>query len=337
MGLLKSILALTLALLVSVVTRTEGSCSQKVPDGCICLSGQPYIMQCTCPVNSDKMTTLPAVSEIPKDVTSLLFLNCRFQSIEKVPYENLNSLHIRNSVVSTIKDNAFQDMFKLETLELSDNKLRNLTKNLFLGLDSLKTLVITGNNLELIPSDALEYLMSLEKVEFSYNSGLQLPSEIFSMNHNLKSIHIRKCGFNEIPTAVTQIPTLKELELDANSLLSLDDNAFSSLKNLNTLGLDSCAIETINDSAFDDLNQLTSLNLGHNHIKSIHRRHFEAFRDKLKYLYIESNELRTLSEDILNWDQVADVALGHNPWICNCSLHWVTETLASRHNRANVT
>ena len=337
MGFLKTILALMLALLVSVVTHTEGSCKQKVPDGCICLSGQPYIMQCTCPINSNKMTTLPAVSEIPKDVTSLLFLNCRFHAIEEVPYTNVNSLHIRNSVVTAIKDNAFNGMFKLETLDLSDNQLRNLTKELFSGLEGLKTLVITGNDLELIPSDALEYLTGLEKVEFSYNSGLQLPSKVFSKNSNLKSIQIRECGFKEIPTAVTQIPTLTELDLDANSLLSLEDNAFSSLKKLTTLGLDSCAIETIKDSAFDDLNQLTSLNLGHNHIKSIHRRHFEAFRDKLKYLYIESNELRTLSEDILNWDQVTDVALGHNPWICDCALYWVTETLASRHNRANVT
>ena len=307
MDFLKTILALTLVLLLSVVIQAEGSCDQKVPEGCICLSGQPYIMQCTCPINSNKMTTLLAESEIPSTVTSLLFLNCRFHHIDKVPYTQLNSLHIRNSVVTTIKDNAFEDMHKLETLDLSDNELRNLTKDLFLGLDYLKTLVITGNNLELIPSNALEYLISLEKVEFSYNSGLQLPSYIFSSNLHLKSIQIRKCGFNEIPAAVTQIPTLTELDLDANSLMSLSAHAFSTLKNLNTLGLDSCAIETISDYAFDDLNQLTSLNLGHNRIRSIHRRHFEAFRDKLKYLYIESNELRTLSEDILNWDQVVDV------------------------------
>ena len=337
MDFLKAILALMLVLLVSVVTQAEESCNQKVPEGCICLSGQPYIMQCTCHIHSDKMTTLPAESDIPSTVTSLLFLNCRFHDIEKVPYTQLNSLHIRNSVVTSIKDNAFEDMPKLETLELSDNKLRNLTKDMFLGLDYLKTLVITGNNLELIPSDALEYLMSLEKVDFSYNSGLQLPPNIFSSNLKLKSILIRKCGFNEIPAAVTQVTTLTELELDANSLRSLDKHAFFSLKNLNTLGLDSCAIETISDFAFDDLNQLTSLNLGHNRIRSIHRRHFEDFRDKLKYLYIESNELRTLSEDILNWDQVAEVALGHNPWICDCALHWVTEKLASRHKRANVT
>ena len=335
MDFLKTNLALTLMLLM--VTHIEGKCSQKVPDGCICLPGQPYIMQCTCPINSNKMTTLPAESDIPRNVESLLFLNCRFHSIETVPYTQLNSLHIRNSVVTTIKDNAFESMDKLETLDLSDNELRNLTKDLFLGLRFLKTLVITGNNLELIPSNALENLISLEKVEFSYNSGLQLPPDIFSTNVHLKSVQIRKCGLNEVPTAVTQTPTLTELDLDANSLLSLDDNAFSSLNNLNTLGLDSCAIETISDSAFDHLNQLRSLNLGHNRIKSIHRRHFETFRDNLKYLYIESNELRTLSEDILNWDQVAEVALGHNPWICDCALHWVTITLASRHNKANVT
>ena len=337
MECLKNIYVLTLVLIATLVARAEGKCSQDVPEECSCPSGQPEIMQCTCPINSNKLTVLPSASEIPSDVTSLLFLNCRFHSIDNVPYANLNSLHIRNSAVHEIQDGAFRDMYKLETLDLGENYLQNLTKETFLGLDFLKTLVITGNNLELIATSAFEYLISLEKVELSYNSGVQLPSEIFSKNLHLKSVEIRKCGFKEIPAAVMQVPSITDLSLDSNSLQALNDNAFSSLKNLNTLGLDSCAIETISDSAFDGLNQLAVLNLGHNHIKSLPPRYFEAFRDNLRYLYIESNELKTLSKDILNWDQVVDVALGHNPWICDCALHWVTEELASRHNKANVT
>ena len=338
MELMKGITAVATILLVCVVIRTESKCSvdsSQLAAGCGCPGQQKNILQCTC--GNSKLTELPAKELIPNDVTFLLFLNCRFLKIDEVPYTQLESLHIRNSGVDTIKDGAFKNMGKLETLDLSENRLRNLTKGLFLGLDSLNTFVATANNLEQIASDAFEHVSKLEKLELSNNNGLQLPENIFSKMSNLKTVEIRHCNLQSIPTAVTKVPTLTELDLDVNSLQSLSDGAFSSMKSLITLGLDSCALETISDGAFENLHQLKVLNLGHNHINSIHSRYFEAFRDKLEYLYIEHNELKTLSEDVLNWDQVKDAALGHNPWICDCALHWITEKLGSKHNKENVT
>ena len=338
MEISEKILTVTTLVLVTVVLQTDGGCSlesSQLPVGCRC--PQPYFLQCVCPTVENKLTWLPGKEQIPNDVTDILFLNCQFRKIVNVPYKQLESLHIRNSGIDSIQEGAFKSLGSLNSLDLSGNELRNLTKGMFLGLTALKTLVVQSNNIELIASDAFDTLPQLRKLELSKNNGLQLPVNVFSKSINLQKVEIRQCGLNIIPSAVTKVRTLTELDLDLNSLQALKDNAFFPMKNLSTLGLDSCAIHTISDKAFDGLQQLTVLNLGHNHIKSIRPRHFKAFRDKLESLYIEDNELHTLSKDVLNWDQVKAVHLGHNPWICDCALRWISTELDSKNKKENVT
>lgn len=276
-----------------------------LPAGCGCPGSDPHMLECHCPMNvSKKMTSLPAAASLPSEVTTIIFLNCRFTHIDYVPYKQVENLHIRNSGVMSIKDAAFGDLKNLAILDLSLNELRNLTKDMFWGLSMLKILVAPGNRLTQLGSNAFEYLPHLEKIELSQNSGLQLPDNIFESNPKLKTVELRKCGLNALPNAVTGLTTLVELDVDLNSLKILGRHALSRLTNLKTLGMDSCALDHIDDDAFHGLTQLDSLNLGNNHLMHAPARLFHDFRSTLRYLYLESNHLQTLSEDVLNWDQV---------------------------------
>ncbi len=79
------------------------------------------------------------------------------------------------------------------------------------------------------------------------------------------------------------------------------------------------------------------LNLGTNHITALEPEHFTPFKDSLRTLWIESNQLQTLKEELLNWGRMNVVKLGHNPWMCDCNIHWIYKLEHKHYDKENVT
>jgi len=47
----------------------------------------------------------------------------------------------------------------------------------------------------------------------------------------------------------------------------------------------------------------------------------------LRNLYLQNNRLTTLDQKTLNFDELTELNLEHNPWMCDCRLQWMTESM----------
>ncbi|XP_063712345.1 leucine-rich repeat-containing protein 57-like [Symsagittifera roscoffensis] len=110
-------------------------------------------------------------------------------------------------------------MKKLETLNVSNNKIKSLTSKVG-QLKSLKSLNITNNSIQSLP-DSLPQCKNLEVIEASYNILQSLPTGLGQLN--IQELNANRNRLSDIPAELKNCPRLKILRLEENCL-SLNDN-----------------------------------------------------------------------------------------------------------------
>ena len=141
--------------------------------------------------------------------------NVTFESLENCPLE---SLHLRHWNLVNIPDGTFSNLGKLETLDLSNNKIMGMTMR---GLHNLKNLNLTLNELSAVPR-----MCDVNNKSFvPYLENLQL-----AINHISDSLQFKREGHC--------LTSLVHLNLSFNAISILKSKAFSTLTNLSTLRLD---------------------------------------------------------------------------------------------------
>jgi Leucine-rich repeat (LRR) protein len=338
-AMLLQTVALTLLLTVPL---SQGTCT-------------PAITGCMCTVTADVTTgmmeckNISALPELPSNVDKVFCRDCKLGpdlNKENIPgsYSRIDTLWLHNSEILTVADNTFEVMDNLKHLNLESNKLTTLPSKAFTGLANMEWLELNYNLLENLPAELLSATTTtaLIKVDLSYNVNVELPADLLD-GLPITELRLEGIGLNEIPKDLLRnIKTsLTTLSLHKNTFQTLKKNSFEDVTELEFLNLDSCKIEMIEEGAFTGLSNLNRLNLGFNSLTSLDIKLFEPFHDTLKDLKIENNKIGTLDSDIINWDNIRSLLVGHNPWHCDCNLKWMKrldlENLAKVQNLENVT
>ena len=147
-------------------TNKENSCvsSLKCPKQCTCVKTS---VRC----HEAQLTEIP--EDIPREVTELILSK---NSIRKINLEALKGLKelkvldMSGNMISTIPDNTFQTLIKLETLNLVDNYIKCIGAKAFHGLVSLKYLSLTENMISQIPESSFQDLTSLTHLYLGENA-----------------------------------------------------------------------------------------------------------------------------------------------------------------------
>lgn len=92
---------------------------------------------------------------------------------------------------------------------------------------------------------------------------------------------------------------LRKLNLHANSIETIEENAFCDLIDLLELDLSKNNLSSINETNFVGLNKLTILKLSQNNIVTIHKKTFKNLI-KLKYLDLSKNALQTFNFKLIS-------------------------------------
>lgn len=295
----------------------------------------PPIDKCTCTSNAGvnilleckDVTQLP--SNLPITVTEVFCNSCQLGpkfNASSIPlrYENVVMLILFNSQISEISDGAFQNVPNVQHIDLHSNKLTTLPANLLQGLDKLVKLEVSDNLLTSVHENMFDGISTLKQLDLSKNDGLIL-SELLLKGLSLEWLSIAKMGLTTFPTnmLLEVKDSLTGLDMNHNSFKTLQTDQFKDFKYLKSLVLDSCEIESIESGAFNGLNNLESLNLGNNKLTEISTDVIKPLHDTLNELFIEGNQLTTLQEDLVEWDNIKVLQMGHNPWNCDCDLKWL--------------
>lgn len=185
---------------------------------------------------------------------------------------DLVTLDLSKNLIKVIERNSFVKLIRLARLDLSKNRISDLS---WTQLPCLRTLNLGDSYIKNIPRNAFEGSPLLELLFLNKTDINILEEGCFKGMPNLRIINLsdselpslKEGSFIDFGSLFDKNNQIEILDLGYNGIESIDKDAFKDFPNLKKLVLN---FNKINDSSF--LNQLASLeylNLEHNLISSV--------------------------------------------------------------------
>ena len=144
----------------------------------------------------------------------------------------------RNCAVITIAD-----ISDVQSLDLSDNGLAELSPGVFNGLTNLQSLNLSNVDSITLQPGALQPgvfngLTNLQELDLQYNDLTKLPPGVFDGLANLRSLDLQYNDLTKLPPGVFDgLANLRSLDLGSNRFTELPPGVFDGLVNLQSLDL----------------------------------------------------------------------------------------------------
>lgn len=254
---------------------------------------------------------------------------------------NLQSLRLTGNRITSLKDNDFLFLSKLEVLFLDKNPVRTISSLAFSGtslfllvLDSvnlthglqglptrhmklLRALSMANSNISTIPEGWTWGLPSLKSLNLDNNRISNISGTAFAgVQRHLRSLKLNNNKMTQLPVdALALLQNLKTLELRGNQITSIPNGAFNESTHLVELDLSNNYIDKIDDQAFAPLEYIEKIDLRANQLVLIEERVFDQWRDD----YMVKSEIKEAGQQ---WKK-RKIYLENNPWMCNCMLKWM--------------
>jgi len=235
-------------------------------------------LQCSCLVVHNADCTRSSLSEIPQSGFNqhLANLNASFNKITHLSQDSLRNIQ------------------ELTHLNLSYNIISSINSQAFMTLKHLKSLDLTRNYIDSIDSGTFMYNKKMEWLSLADNPTFTLPNKGFHIP-NLLVWNLSHCSIQNIYLdTFKEMGKLRQLYLNNNKIVYLNNSVFRYLKQLQTLDLCYNALQNIDARIFSRLSELRSLSLCHNNVSRIDI---------------------TLLHAVI---RIGKVDLEGNPWICDC-------------------
>lgn len=220
----------------------------------------------------------------------------------------ITELHLQDNYLTDAGIKECSLLQKLIYLDLSNNKITNISSIISLKLPDLKYLFLAFNNL------SLEEVKSKEQTQ--RGGWIIGPSEEIEVKKAelpmLETLDISYCKIKEINSArFKSFPGLIRIIATGNQIIDNKYN-FSGLEKLQELYLGQCNITTINNSKFEKLGSLKILGLEGNLITSIPKNTFLG-TSNLEHLYLFKNNIKSIETNgLTQLTQLQTLDLSYN-------------------------
>ena len=226
--------------------------------------------------------------------------------VTSIPDDRLKNLEIaiaefRENKISSISENAFRGVIKVDVLDLTLNQLSDLSPLAFEPLaPTLIQLKINENKLGKMETSKLETVLnSLKKLRTLHIRSNDLTA--LPKMSNMNSLEELALSYNQIEVLNDKeqlLPSsLIDLNADNNRIKHLTPNTLSNLVNLKYLNLESNQITSIADDTFTHLVKLTQINLAKNYLKQIPPRMFYTLVDLQRLDFSAQNQMLKQIDD----------------------------------------
>ncbi|XP_063703473.1 toll-like receptor 3 [Culicoides brevitarsis] len=183
-------------------------------------------------------------------------------------FQDLTSLTELDLKKNRIEDigTALQTLKQLEILDLSFNKIKNVSKSSFSGLKSLEILDLSNNRIEFVDFDVFQANPVLEAVNFANNKLKELTLKVFSASFRILDISQNALTHVNVTSGVVSVPhrTKTSINVDDNwlEMISVDDDL--PLRKLSMARNNVSSLEFLGNCCAN----LTSIDISHNPLES---------------------------------------------------------------------
>lgn len=187
-----------------------------------------------------------------------------YPTIDGVPVEKLDLSSNHFKVFPT----NYAGINSLFYLDLSQNKIQEISDDALIGYESLRTLDLTNNSIvswdDINPNTAFQHAYNLQKLilagnqldRFSDNQGTPL-----LMNDMLTELDLSNCGITQVGNVLSGMPSLQKLVLSGNNIRTLTS---LQSKSLQVLDVSNCSLTGLSSILMESLPNLSVINLSWN-------------------------------------------------------------------------
>ncbi|CCD72543.1 LRRCT domain-containing protein [Caenorhabditis elegans] len=295
----------------------------------------------TAKFTKNKISRLQNDKVLPKFEKFVSILDVSYNEIRFIdndvfkPFTNLTKLYLSHNVLQTVKKDVF-DAAKntLHRLDLGYNRIKVVSDNSFDTLSKLKVLSLDGNPIKAWRKEMFKGLDSLEELSLDNCNIENLPADIFEYLPKLVKLSLRENPLEEIPAVVAHLKSLKDIDLSVTNLTEIRDHAFAGDSDLEEIILEKMPFLTVvRDCGFCGLPQLKTLILNDNkYLQELHPNAFGYIKSQpghksaaITSLQIHNSNISTISEHMVDYDNLKTFQVGGNPWNCNCDTQFMLE------------
>lgn len=254
----------------------------------------------TVPIRKDSKENLTQNDRI--DTESLVIERLAFRHIESA----IENLDLSQNNIKSLPNDLFCPFLNLQTLNLSNNALANLTSFGLIDpatgrlcLQELYDLDLSNNRLESVPeTSGVAALKNLQNLNLSYNKIIEITELTFSALRKLSILDLSNNNLRSLPNRTFRdSDELKELNLAKNNLIRIPSGLFQGLSKLQVLNMADNQIVSgsIGGETFADLIRVIVMNFSGNKLRQLSASAFQN-QYSLQVLLLENNDLETIEE-----------------------------------------
>ncbi|XP_056398146.1 toll-like receptor 13 [Hyla sarda] len=215
--------------------------------------------------------------------------------------KDISHLNLLQNNIKLLPNNTLENCSSSVMVDLSYNRLKNVSCLRFLKPSNFSSFTIEHNLLKKLTScNKVPTFPKLKSISFRYNRIWAVESYAFTYAPNLEEL---KLNINNIiflgSNAFHGLWNLSTLRLDNNLITDLYMSNFWGLRNLQTLNLRNNRVSVIFEKVFKGLENLIILDLGGNKITQVKNGSFFGMKS-LSNLYLDSNQIAKICGDMFH-------------------------------------
>ncbi|KAL0109530.1 hypothetical protein PUN28_014532 [Cardiocondyla obscurior] len=273
----------------------------------------------------NQLKSLNFASSLPTTMTALLANGNHIISIQDDTFSKLsrlNYLYLDDNKIEALQKNVFRGLAALLTLTLAGNGIKTIESGAFGGLTALQTLDLRRNSIRDLQKGTLADLTGLKQLNLANNkivratfADLALSVESLHLDYNEIDI-LEEGSFVNTPTSILSLtgnrisnitrgafnlPTLRDLYLNNNTLTTIEGDSYEGLGRLRRLWLSENKLSEIRKGACKNLASL--------YIMDISKNPFEKLENGALYglntafgtsLYVYENNLKLIQGGVFD-------------------------------------
>jgi protein toll len=268
----------------------------------------------------------PLQSSFLTGLDNLKSLTLHSNGIKSLPvdfFQNMTKLQYLD-----MKDNAlqlplhvFDSLSNLLTLELGSNQMTNLEVGMFRNLSRLNRLNLWSNNLQNLTQGVFTGLSSLKFLDLSSNKLTSIYADLFANMPLLTELFLANNNFTSLPGGLlSRAKNLTKLGLYNNrqQLKHVPPGLLANLTKLEEVDLHACGISSLPEDIFWGSTAIINISLTGNLLTSLPA---DLFRDtvQLRNLRLGYNRLQILPDGVFSTLSNLRVLELHHNWLANIS------------------